>query len=240
MNSTFCIPAQLAVVLCLLLGGGSVNGQKDELDGLRQTIPGEPKVDYPIYSIDILKKLNPAQFGLAPRSKAKKARKGKKSPPSSGARDNNDFDSQISSGTIPGTPQKDYPINSRSALLKKNPNKYSGIQNAPSFLIPKNYPKSKLPPRPTNLPSSLPRSKSPNAGSDEVPPARPLAIGIVNSKSVNRSPSNSDLDEHSESALNFNYCRGGSLDECINFCPGASQSVYASCVEACGRFCGGQ
>ncbi|XP_040581222.1 uncharacterized protein [Lepeophtheirus salmonis] len=146
---------------------------------------------------------------------------------------NNNYESEISSGSIPGIAQKDYPVNSPASLLKKNPTKYKGIQHAPSFLIPKNYPKNKLPPRPQNLPSNLPKSKSPNAGgSNEGQSAQPLLINNANNNQK------SSLEELSDAATNFNYCRGGSLDECINFCPGHSQDVYSKCVEGCGRFCG--
>ena len=36
---------------------------KKELNDDRKNIPGEPGKDYPIYSIDILKKINPGMFG---------------------------------------------------------------------------------------------------------------------------------------------------------------------------------
>ncbi|CAB4059563.1 unnamed protein product [Lepeophtheirus salmonis] len=141
--------------------------RRDELDALRKVIPGEPKADYPIYSIDILKKVNPAQFGLAPR---KKNTNGKENPEKTNIL-----------WIYPWYAQKDYPVNSPASLLKKNPTKYKGIQHAPSFLIPKNYPKNKLPPRPQNLPSNLPKSKSPNAGgSNEGQSAQPLLINNAN------------------------------------------------------------
>jgi len=39
------------------VGGGG--GEEAELDALREVIPGEPRQDYPIYSTNILCKLNP-------------------------------------------------------------------------------------------------------------------------------------------------------------------------------------
>merc|ERR1712080_383370 len=46
-------------------GGGGEGGEctEDELECLRQVIPGEPKEDYPIYSTSILCKLNPKNPG---------------------------------------------------------------------------------------------------------------------------------------------------------------------------------
>merc|ERR1712083_1010119 len=48
-------------------GGGSGEGgecTEDELECLRQVIPGEPKEDYPIYAPSFLCKLNPKKPGL--------------------------------------------------------------------------------------------------------------------------------------------------------------------------------
>merc|ERR1712001_383741 len=46
-------------------GGGGEGGEctEDELECLRQVIPGEPKEDYPIYATSFLCKLNPKNPG---------------------------------------------------------------------------------------------------------------------------------------------------------------------------------
>merc|ERR1711936_461909 len=46
-------------------GGGGEGGEctEDELECLRQVIPGEPKEDYPIYAPSFLCKLNPKNPG---------------------------------------------------------------------------------------------------------------------------------------------------------------------------------
>merc|ERR1712110_666890 len=45
-------------------GGGVGECTEDELECLRQVIPGEPKEDYPIYAPSFLCKLNPKKPGL--------------------------------------------------------------------------------------------------------------------------------------------------------------------------------
>lgn len=60
----------LAIIALFLLsfvkaqgGGNDGECEGDELDCLRQNIPGEPKQDYPIYGASILCKLNPKNPG---------------------------------------------------------------------------------------------------------------------------------------------------------------------------------
>merc|ERR1711862_318277 len=54
-----------ALVSSLPQGGGQGQGEDcgDELECLRQNIPGEPKQDYPIYGQSFLCKLNPKNPG---------------------------------------------------------------------------------------------------------------------------------------------------------------------------------
>jgi hypothetical protein len=111
------------------------------IDYYRKNIPGEPGKDYPIYSIDILRKINPGQFGgrpsgagaaksasPAPTNQPRQAKQG-------GGADKVDYQSQVSKGQIPGTPGKDYPVNSVDALKKKNPGSFGNLQPAPAHLV---------------------------------------------------------------------------------------------------------
>lgn len=106
---------------------------------IRKNIPGEPGKDYPIYSIDILRKINPGQFGGQPSGGAPKSASptptNQPRQAKQGAGDKVDFQSQVSKGQIPGTPGKDYPVNSVDALKKKNPGSFGNLQPAPAHLV---------------------------------------------------------------------------------------------------------
>merc|ERR1712025_906848 len=102
---------------------------------------------------------------------------------------NTDYAAQAKEGNIPGTPGKDYPINSLAAW-RKRPG-YENIELAPEDLIPANYPRDQLPGRGGK--------RNRNGG------------GNKNRNGNQKRPSSSSASE--------SYCPGGALQECIRFCP---------------------
>jgi hypothetical protein len=180
----------------------------------RSAIPGEPGKDYPIYSTNILCKLNPRNCGGGGgggRGGAGGGRNKKKPGPARAAaaasplanRPNKasaSFQDQIAQGNIPGTPGKDYPVNSVDAL-RKRPG-FSNLKPAPAHLVTPDYPSSG-------------GSKRPPAASKPPPAASLSSVSAENS-----------------------YCPGASLEECIKFCPSDETGTdFAKCVADCGTNC---
>merc|ERR1711992_366621 len=62
--------------LCSAQNAPAEGGEEDPLEALRKNIPGEPGKDYPIFSTNILCKINPANPGC--RGGGGKKKKGKK------------------------------------------------------------------------------------------------------------------------------------------------------------------
>lgn len=205
-------------------GGGRNNGGNqpseggDELDALRKNIPGEPGKDYPIFGTNILCKINPQNPGCG--GGGSKARSG---------RQNGDYQAAIARGEIPGTPGKDYPVNSLDALRKKG---FGNIELAPASLITPDYPGlAKLPTSTRKLPP--PANRKSGSG------------GRNNRRSQggsNGSPRSSNgggrKQQQSQNNGGGSYCPGGSLQACIGFCPSDNDgSEYGKCVEDCGNNC---
>merc|ERR1711997_835742 len=137
------------------------------LDNLRKNIPGEPGKDYPTFGPSILCKINPAQCGVSGGggkrgggngggnrkkngggSRKRNNQNGNHASPkpeqqktrntSSNKGSKSDLAAQAAAGNIPGTPGKDYPINSLSAW-RKRPG-YENIELAPADLVVAGYP----------------------------------------------------------------------------------------------------
>ncbi|TRY78220.1 hypothetical protein TCAL_15311 [Tigriopus californicus] len=127
----------------------------DGLEGLRRNIPGEPGKDYPIYSIDVLRKINPRQFGdqssnkngngngantggqqdlRGGRNSGKNGRQNKRN----NSVNKSQYLEQVAQGQIPGQPGQDYPVNSVKGLKGK----FTNLKLAPAHLITPDYPKN--------------------------------------------------------------------------------------------------
>ena len=94
---------------------------------------------------------------------------------------------------------KDYPTNSLAALRKKFP----GLELAPEDLIPKDYPRDRLPGRGGG------GGKRKNGGGNRNQ-ARPSSQNGGGNRNQAR-PSSPSGDDDS-------YCPGGGLEDCIRFC----------------------
>jgi len=195
---------------------GMENGGGDELDALRKNIPGEPGKDYPIFGRDKLCQINPQNPGCGGGAK-----------PRSG-RQNSDYQAAIARGEIPGTPGKDYPINSLDALRKKG---FGNIELAPASLITPDYPGlAKLPTSQRKLPPPANRKGGNN---------RRNSGGRRKNNGGNGSQGSPRSSGGGQSANNGGtYCRGGSIEACIGFCPSDDDgSEYGKCVTDCGNTC---
>ena len=100
---------------------------------------------------------------------------------------------------------KDYPTNSLAALRKKFP----GLELAPEDLIPKDYPRDRLPGRGGG------GGKRKNGGGNNRNQARPSSAQTGNQAR----PSSPSSDDES-------YCPGGGLEDCIRFCKIFEKSTY--------------
>ena len=123
----------------------------------RANIPGEPGVDYPIFSLCSINprhcggrstatnnqnNRNTVNQGNTPQQREEvpllpEVRRGKQNQQAG-----NNFRSDVAAGNIPGVPGKDYPIQSLEAFRRKfGPN----AAIAPLDRIPADYPRDKLP-----------------------------------------------------------------------------------------------
>ena len=120
-----------------------------------------------------------------------------------------DYKAQIAQGKIPGNAGKDYPANSLHAL-RKRPG-FENIEMAPDHLITPDYP---------GLGGSKSQAQSKRPGGGVAPPRGQNQGG------------------GGASGGNGGYCPGGSLQECIRFCPSdESGAEFSSCVSDCGTSC---
>lgn len=225
------VAMKLLLATILLFGLISVIIGQDDLDGLRKNIPGEPGKDYPIFSTNILCKINPRQCGGGGGGGGNNGGNGRKNGNGNGRngqqkknggnrqqqqqggsnnqgranKSNADFQAQIKEGKIPGRPGQDYPVASLAAF-RKRPG-FENIELAPDHLITPDYPGLGK--------GSGSGGKRPNAAAS--PRRAPNQNGGGNSQS---------------------YCPGSSIEECIRFCPSdESGSEYAACVTECGQNC---
>lgn len=269
----------------------------DGLEGLRRNIPGEPGKDYPIYSIDVLRKINPRQFGGQPATKSGNgngSNGGRQQNPRGGRNGNNNgrrnngnnnnksqYFEQIAQGQIPGRPGQDYPVNS----VKNLKGKFTNLKLAPAHLITPDYPKNaqiggggKLQnqrknqgqrhqqknsnnqrPNRNSAPSQIaqtqsfqpnnndqgvksstqynenfdlePRPQQPTfSNNQQQQPQQPSQVPAAPLPFVSTNPDPA----YQEEVFSGNYCPGGTLEECINFCPTKS---YGECTARCAEQC---
>lgn len=232
-------------LVTLLLSGliCAIDGQ-DDLDGLRKNIPGEPGKDYPIFSTNILCKINPRQCGGGGGGGNGNGRKNGGSAAAAGGNGRNGNGGQKrKNGANNGQRQQINNNQDRSnkanadfqaqikegkipgrpgqdypvaslAAFRKRPG-FENIELAPDHLITPDYPG-------LGKTGSSGNGKRPNAAG--TPRRAPAASnGGQNGGRQNGQQS---------------YCPGSSIEECIRFCPSdESGSEYAACVTECGQNC---
>merc|ERR1712088_266910 len=132
---------------------------------------------------------------------------------------NSNFQDEIANGRVPGSAGKDYPVNSLAALRKKFP----GLGLAPDELIVPGYPLGNLPRR-----NKGNRNSGGNRNGNRT--------NGGNRNGGNRR--NQNQNRPTSSTASESYCAGGSLQECIRFCPSdESGSEFSTCVTDCGNQC---
>jgi len=237
---------------------------QDDLDALRKNIPGEPGKDYPTYGINILCKINPRNPGCGGGGGGRKAgggggnggrkgtggnggnkggaggngggkggaraggngggagkRNGQNGAPADSTKNRNnkgakaDYEAQIAQGNIPGTAGKDYPVNSLAAW-RKRPG-FENIELAPDHLVVAGYP---------GLGGGNGGRKGGAGG------------GGRNGGGKRKSQPPASSSSASTTSGGGGYCPGGSLQDCIRFCPSDDDGQeFSSCVTDCGNQC---
>jgi len=182
-------------------GGGGGNGGGRNGNGKKNGNGGAPK----------RKNQNGGRSGSTSRASSPPARasQGQNSRSNKGSKA--DYAAQVEQGNIPGTPGKDYPINSLSAW-RKRPG-FENIELAPDHLVVAGYP-------------GLGSGGGGGGG------------GGRKKKNGKKNGATAAAASPSSSSGGGGYCPGGSLQGCIGFCPSDDNGEeFSKCVADCGKQC---